>query len=165
MGSYDWGKAEVCAWIREHFAPDATILDVGASDGKWHRLLPEYKNMDAVEIFKPHMRSLTGYRYAYNADIRTFEYSWYDLILFGDVIEHLSVPDAQRVLEDARPRCRELIVAVPYLYPQGPAYGNPWETHLQPDLTAERFRQRYPKLEVLHDTGRNYAYWHKGPAL
>ena len=161
MGSYDYGKTEVCAWIREHFARDAEILDVGASDGKWRQLLPEYPNMDAVEIFRPHLKNLGGYRQPFIADIRDFAYSWYDLIIFGDVIEHLSVPDAQRVLAYARPRCRDMIVAVPYLYPQGPAYGNPYEIHLQPDLTAERFRQRYPGFEVLHDPGHNYGYWHK----
>ena len=49
MGSYDFGKSEVCAWIRAHFPRTSTILDVGAGDGKWRRLLREYETMDAVE--------------------------------------------------------------------------------------------------------------------
>ena len=55
MSSYDYGKPEVCAWIRRHFPPETTILDVGACDGKWRRLLPEYPNMDAVEAFEPNL--------------------------------------------------------------------------------------------------------------
>ena len=162
MSSWDCGKAEVCAWIREHFAPDAFILDVGACDGKWRRLLPEYQNMDAVEAFAPHCEKIAGmYRTVYNADATRFVYSQYDLIIFGDVIEHMSVPDAQKVLQYARPRCRDLIVGVPYLYPQAAFGGNPWEEHKQPDLTAEIFAERYPELEVLVRPVDNYCYYHK----
>ena len=41
MSSYDYGKPEICAWVRKHFPRSSTILDVGACDGKWRRLLPE----------------------------------------------------------------------------------------------------------------------------
>lgn len=51
MGSYDFGKDEVRQWVRNNFPSSAQVLDVGACDGKWRRLLPEYPNMDAVEVF------------------------------------------------------------------------------------------------------------------
>lgn len=162
MGSYNCGKPEVVAWIRENFGRDSTVLDVGAGDGKWKGLLPEFPNMDAVEIYEPNAKKLEGYRKVYTADIRGFEYESYDLIIFGDVIEHLSVEDAQAVLEYAKPRCRDMVVAVPFLYPQGEMYGNPNEVHIQDDLTAELFEERYPGFEVLHDTPLNYCYYHKG---
>lgn len=161
MGSYDYGKKEVYAWIRENFPADSTILDVGAGDGKWRYALREYPKMDAVEIYEPHMRWLTGYRKAYCADIRNFEYGRYDLIIFGDVIEHLNAPDARAVLEYAMPRCRDLIVAVPWRYPQDALYGNPYEIHVQDDLTPALFAERYPGLAVLHDPGHGYCYYHK----
>ena len=44
MSSYAYGKAEVCDWVRMRFAADASVLDVGACDGNWRRLLPEYRN-------------------------------------------------------------------------------------------------------------------------
>lgn len=162
MPSYDVGKPEVCAWIRKKFKPCVEILDVGACDGKWRSLLPEYENMDAVEAWEPNCINIAPlYRTVFHKDIAEFEYGHYDLIIFGDVIEHMDVETAQRVLKYAAERCTDMIVAVPFLYPQGAIYGNPWEIHKQPDLTPEIFAERYPDFEVLHDTGENYCFYHK----
>lgn len=160
MSSYYFGKDIVCAWIRENFSAGAEILDVGACDGIWRKLLPEY-TMDAVEIHGPNADRLHGYRKVFRRDVDGLDYVHYDLIIFGDVIEHMDVEKAQRVLAYARPRCRDMVVAVPFLYPQDAFGGNPWEKHLQPDLTAEIFAARYPGFSVLCDTGLNYCYYHK----
>lgn len=160
MSSYGFGKDIVCAWIRENFSAGAEILDVGACDGIWRKLLPEY-TMDAVEIHGPNADRLHGYRKVFRRDVDGLDYEHYDLIIFGDVIEHMDVEKAQRVLAYARPRCRDMVVAVPFLYPQDAFGGNPWEKHLQPDLTAEIFAVRYPGFSVLCDTGMNYCYYHK----
>lgn len=160
MSSYYFGKDIVCAWIRENFSAETEILDVGACDGIWRQLLPEY-TMDAVEIHGPNADRLHGYRKVFRRDVDGLAYEHYDLIIFGDVIEHMDVEKAQRVLAYARPRCRDMVVAVPFLYPQDAFGGNPWEKHLQPDLTAEIFAARYPGFSVLCDTGLNYCYYHK----
>lgn len=163
MGSYGIGKPEVCAWIRENFHMNATVLDVGACDGIWQEMLPEY-DMDAVEAFGPNAERLTQqgkYINVYQTDVKDFEYDWYDLIIFGDVIEHMNVETAQKVLAYAHHRCRDMIIAVPFLYEQGPIYGNPYEEHLQPELTAELFAQRYPAYEPLVHPVPNYCYYHK----
>lgn len=160
MSSYYFGKDIVCAWIRENFSAGAEILDVGACDGIWRKLLPEY-TMDAVEIHGPNADRLHDYRKVFRRDVDGLDYEHYDLIIFGDVIEHMDVEKAQRVLAYARPRCRDMVVAVPFLYPQDAFGGNPWERHLQPDLTAEIFAARYPGFSVLCDTGLNYCYYHK----
>ena len=161
MASCDLGKEWVCGWIRENFPQNAKILDVGACDGKWRKLLPEY-TMDAVEAFLPNCERIsTLYRVTFNADVSELKYDDYDLIIFGDVIEHMSVEAAQKTLIYADTHCRDMIVAVPYLFKQGPLYGNPWEVHKQDDLTAENFAERYPKLAVLYDTNQNYCFYHK----
>ena len=162
MSSYFYGKPEICAWIRKWFPWDAEILDVGACDGLWRRLLPDFPNMDAVEAYAPHLPDLEGYRQAFLADIRAFEYDYYDLIIFGDIIEHLTPNEARVVLEYARPRCRDLIIAVPYQYEQGAIYGNPYEVHVQDDLTPEIFQTRYPGFEVLLRAADDYCYYRKG---
>ena len=96
--SYPYGKTEVATWIRQSF-PDAVILDVGAGEGTWHELLPEYV-MDAVEIWEPVAAALEGYRNVIVKDIISYRYRRdYDLIIFGDVLEHMSVSDAQKVIE------------------------------------------------------------------
>ena len=119
--------------------------------------------MDAVEIFRPNI-ILHDLRNRYNqvwcADIIGFEYEWYDLIIFGDVIEHMSVENAQKVLEYAKPQCEDMIVAVPYLYRQDEIYGNPWEKHIQNDLTDKIFNQRYKGFAPLWKNNE-YGYYHK----
>ena len=161
MGSYDYGKQEICRWVLEHFPAEATILDVGACNGKWRELLPGY-TMDAVEIFKPYADRLTGYRKVYVGDVFDYWYQWYDLIIFGDVIEHMSVQKAQTSIAYARTRCADMIIAVPFMYSQDEVDGNKWQRHIQDDLTPERFAKRYAGFEPLyHDEAHKYCYYHK----
>lgn len=162
MGSYPYGKPDVCTWVRKNFQRGSVLLDVGACDGKWRELLPEY-TMDAVEIFEPYARKLKGYRNVFVMDVAELEYDWYDLVIFGDVVEHMTVEQAQTVLEYAKGHCRDMVVAVPWLYEQGEVDGNKWQAHLQSDLTPELFAERYPGFEVLVDPGNGYCYYHKKP--
>ena len=163
MGSHEFGKTQVCGWIRKNFTRGCSILDVGACDANWRIRLRDYENMDAVEIFEYNYAYCRPYyRNAWNIDINDFEYGYYDLIIFGDVIEHMTVEDAQKVLKYAWTRCKDMIVAVPFLYVQDEMYGNKYEKHIQDDLTPELFNERYPGFEKLYDTGMNYCYYHKG---
>lgn len=163
MGSYSFGKLEVVQWIKCNFPLDASILDVGACDAAWRKYLLEYENMDCVEAFKFNwVYCKMWYRQAFLSDVKDLEYDHYDLIIFGDVIEHMDVETAQKVIEYAWPRCNDMIIAVPWEFKQGELYGNPYERHIQDDLTPEIFNQRYPGFTVLHDTGENYCYFHKG---
>ena len=165
MASFDYGKIEIVNYIYQHFAPGSTCLDVGACDGKWYELLGHYLTMDAVEIWTPNIiehRLESKYRHVYNCGALEYHYSWYDLIIFGDVIEHMSIGDAQAVLRWARSRCRDLIIGVPFNYPQDAIYGNPYEEHIQPDLTHGVFSERYPGYELLCQPIPGYAYYHKG---
>lgn len=166
MASYDYGKDEIVSYIYQNFAPSSTCLDVGACDGKWQWMLGHYLTMDAVEIFEPNVvkhRLREKYRRTWICDIDDFKYNYYDLIIFGDVIEHMEVEKAQRVLEYAKTRCRDMIIGVPFLYKQGALYGNIYERHIQDDLTAEVFKERYSGLEVLIQPTSDYCYYHKAP--
>lgn len=164
MSSYDYGKDQVVAWIRQRFAPGDTCLDVGACDGKWHDLLGDYLTMDAVEIWEPNIDChglRNKYNHVYASDIDGLQYGRYDLIIFGDVIEHMDTDKAQRVLSYAYERCRDMVIGVPFRYYQEAIYGNPYERHIQDDLTPELFDERYPGYELLIQPRRDYAYYHK----
>lgn len=159
--SFKLGKREVCEWVRSHFTPDDEILDVGAGCGTWRDLLHEYRNMDAVEIFPNTAVEIRHkYRKVFCADVVNHRFTWYDLIIFGDVLEHMTVEDAQAVLAYTKGRCRDVLIAVPFLYPQGECYGNPWERHIQDDLTPELFNERYPGFEAVF-LATNYGYFHR----
>ena len=167
MASLDTGKKETVSWICNHFSKGSTCLDVGACDGKWGLLLNDYLIMDGVEIYKPNIEKhmlWNIYRKVFDCDIKDLTYNQYDLIIFGDVLEHMSVEDAQKVLEYAWPRCRDLIVAVPYQWVNRSHYGNPWEVHIQDDLTPENVLERYPKLKPLFIYER-YGYYTKGDLI
>lgn len=160
MSSYDLGKQEAFTWIRQNFPEGSEILDVGACDGKWADMLNQYYTMDAVEAYQPNAERILGkYRTIYANDVCGLEYPEYDLIIFGDVIEHMTVEEAQQVIAYAKTRCTDMIVSVPWQYRQGMLYGNPFEIHRQDDLTMEIFNERYPGFEPIVEFN-DYCYFH-----
>lgn len=162
--SYNDFKPEIKNWIVKNFKNDSTILDVGPGCGTyWNLLHDHFTNIDAVEVFKPNIDDFnleTKYSNVFNIDIKDFKYEYYDLIIFGDILEHLEIKEAQNVLDYAYDRCKNLIVAVPYMLPQKPIYGNKYEEHKQPDLTQKNVLERYPKLKLLYGNSR-YGYYIK----
>ena len=161
-GSFQYFKSEIKEYLKRQYKGDIKILDVGAGSGTYFNLLSDYfTNMEAVEIFKPNIDKYEldkKYTRVYNADIRDFKYDYYDLIIFGDVIEHLEVEEAQKVLEYAKDRCQNMVVSVPYEYPQDEFEGNLYEIHKQADLTPRNVLERYPYLELLYGNNE-YGYY------
>ena len=162
--SYDYFKKDIGEYLKKNFKKSAKVLDVGAGRGTYYNLLGDYfKNMDAVEIFDPNIKKYKlkdKYSLVFNENIVDFKYDFYDIIIFGDIIEHLEVEDAQKVLEYAKDRCREMIVAVPYHYVQGEIEKNVYEIHKQDDLTHLLMQERYPYLELLYGNSV-YGYYIK----
>lgn len=163
-GSYNCYKTEVAQYLKDNFSKDATILDVGAGCGTYYYYLKDYfSDMDAVEAFQPNIDKYKleeKYKNVYNVNILDFNYVYYDIIIFGDVLEHLTVDEAQSVLAYALNRCKEVIVAVPYMYKQGMIEDNIYEIHKQDDLTPENMLIRYPQLKLLYST-KEYGYYIK----
>lgn len=164
MKSYPYFKKEIASYLIDRFSRDSSVLDVGAGDGVYYDLIGDYfRNIDAVEIYMPNIKKYKlewKYRTVYNTDIREFKYEQYDIIIFGDVLEHLEVEEARKVLEYALKRCREVVVAVPYCYKQGEIEGNRYEIHKQDDLTEEKMLERYPYLKLLYGN-EEYGYYIK----
>jgi len=123
-----------------------------------------------VEIFKPNAAKILDlYDEFFVGSISHYSYGYYyyDIVILGDVIEHMEVAAAQYVIDYACSNAKaDVIVGVPYKYKQGPIYGNPWERHIQDDLTPELMAERYPRLELMFEAAPDYAYYHKiGGAL
>lgn len=165
MSSYLMGKEMIRDIIRRDLPKGSTALDVGACDGAYFELLHDHLIMDAVEVWAPNVEqyNLTGrYREVFVKNIKDVSYDYYDLVIFGDVIEHMTVEDAQSVLEYAKQHSREIIVAVPYQYKQGALYGNPFERHIQDDLTEDVFLERYKGFTVsIPYFNYGYFVWRK----
>lgn len=163
--SYDYFKQDIREYLLNKFDPSAKVLDVGAGCGTYYNLLNDYfKRIDAVEVFRPNIDNYdlkSKYRKVFNANIKDFKYENYDIVIFGDIIEHLEVNEAQKVLEYAYNHSKEMIVAVPYELEQGIEEDNIYEIHKQPDLTQKNMKERYPMLKefIKNDV---YGYYIKG---
>lgn len=162
--SFSYFKENIRDYLERTFTENARVLDVGAGSGTYYNLLHDYfKIIDGVEVFKPNIDKYeleSKYNRIYNVDIKDFNYDFYDIIIFGDILEHLEVEEAQKVLKYALERCREVIVAVPYCYKQGIEYDNVYEIHKQDDLTPANMQERYPELELLYGNSE-YGYYIK----
>ena len=157
--SYDYGKNDVKHHFEIHIPITAKILDVGPGVGTYSNLLtPSGYKLDCLEIFP---RYITDYDLVekYNkvmvGDIRKFDFDEYEYLIMGDVLEHLTFEESIKFLNQVKSSNQKCLVAVPYLLEQGEEYGNPYETHHQPDLTPEIMFKRYPFLRLLI---RNNAY-------
>lgn len=130
--SYPQGKREIKDFLLKRLKPNDKICDVGPGEGTYYNLLGSNFDWTGVEIWHDTVEFLKNkYNKIYEADIRNFNYPEdYDLIIFGDILEHLSIEDAQRVLKEARKHTKAIMVAVPYCLKQGSLYGNKAETHI-----------------------------------
>ena len=160
MSSYRAGKEYVSLYLRSHFPKGSKCLDVGCCEGFWFDMLSDWFDMDGVEVWRPNVQQyllFDKYTNLFVKNITEFNYPYdYDVIIFGDIIEHLSVEEAQVVLKTAQSHAKEVIVAVPFLYPQGEKNGNKYEIHKQADLTEEIFAQRYPDFVQLWPNTRPF---------
>jgi len=141
-------------FLTSHFSKKSRILDVGPGAGKYSDLLPGY-SLDCVEVHEPYVARFNlqeKYHQIFICHISDFpleEYQ-YDLVIFGDILEHLSIHEAQDILRRVHATGARSFIAVPYLYEQESIDGNYDETHLQPSLTPELMLERYPDIHLFH---------------
>ena len=88
-----------------------------------------------MEIFEPYVdRFMLRHRYhdLIVADVRDLNpFPPADLVIFGDVLEHMPAHDARVVWDRARQVAWRLVIGIPVRpYPQGESEGNPWEAHV-----------------------------------
>ena len=163
MASYNRGKKQVCKMLKDRFQIGDRVLDVGACNGKWYNLLSNYFVMDAVEVWKPNIlrhNLLKKYNKLFYKDICECDDFNYNIIIMGDILEHLSVKQAQAIIKKMYNECDELVVAVPYKIKKGTLWFNPYERHIQCDLTHEIFMKRYSGFKLFWGDKR-YGYYIK----
>jgi len=158
--SYPYFKQEIKEFIQRRVPKMGKVLDVGPGEGTYAKLLPEY-NMDCVEIYAPYIEEYKLhdlYGKVINDNVLNVNMSEYDFIILGDVLEHLDSTDAQILIHNIVCSGRECMVSVPYMMEQGEWGGNIHETHLQPDLTPEVMKERYPSLRLVYGN-EQYGYY------
>ncbi len=161
--SYSFFKPEIKEFFKHKIDKSLKILDVGPGQGTYGKLLADLGyEIDAIEIHGDYVDQFKLWDYygiIHIGNICDFDYSQYDFIILGDVLEHLSVEDGQKLITDITDSGKECLVAVPYMMEQnGEDYGNIYETHLQADLSPEVIKNRYPQLIELY-TNELYGYY------
>lgn len=156
---YDWAGLLVRDYVLTHYDPDTTVLDVGAGQGKYRILLRTYPHVDGCEVWEPTV-DREGLRDLYRTVIVDDVVNvvngaaWnasvgYDLVIMGDVLEHLAHEDAAYVVDRILEVGADVIVVVPYVYPQDEEDGNVYQRHIQDQLTPELMSSMYPTLELI----------------
>jgi hypothetical protein len=168
--SSTFAKLEIQNHFDKNFSREIKILDVGPGAGMYSALLSCFSpilgysldfKLDCLEIWEPYVYEFNlknFYNNVYIGDIRNFDFLKYDYIILGDILEHLNTKDAQKIINTICDNNQKCLVAVPYLWEQGPVFDNPYEEHLQPDLTHALMLERYPSLHLLFGN-EGYGYY------
>lgn len=136
MEGKDWIRARVLGLS----STPVTVLDIGPGVGTYAKLLagPAVSRLTGIEIWEPYVHT---YRLAEHydeiivGDAREVELPTSDVVVLGDVAEHMSREDAVRLWERAGAAARRAVyLSIPIVhYEQHAIEGNPHEHHVVPD--------------------------------
>lgn len=147
------------------------IVDVGAGQGTYAEALDGLPvTLEAVEAWGPSVERLRArgrYRSIYAQDIREAGgrglYQGVDLVIFGDVLEHLTIHDAHVVWDKAYEWAKFVMASVPNSpYPQGAIDGNHLEEHLILDPVRELIPHLPEPFAVYEYPVTNMYIWKRG---
>lgn len=157
LSLHDYAGNLISKMVRLNVPSNEKLLDIGAGWGKYRWLLPEYE-MDAVDIWEPYVEKHkldAYYDTVFITNAADFAYPRrYGAIIMGDVLEHLTVEEAQKLVRAACEHSDFVFIATPFEMEQAEVEGNPHEAHIQPDLTEYVMAKRYPELELFDTFGR-----------
>jgi hypothetical protein len=148
--SYEEGKP----WIIERImrTHPRRVLDVGAGCGTYRtllRLAGYAGTIDAIEVWRPYIdrfHLLDRYDDVYEQDVREWRmqhFEGYDVVIFGDVLEHMSAEDAVRVWNRAMIAPMR-VLSIPIIhYPQGDLNNNPYEIHVDAHWSHDRVLEAF----------------------
>ena len=149
------GKNVALGWSQQ-IAP-ATVVDIGVGEGTYAKLMRDKRaRWTAVEAWEPYVDQF-GLNNLYDevvvADARHLNWPAFraDLVITGDVLEHMTRDDATALLRRIRQGATNLIVSVPVLHlPQGAVNGNPYERHVD-HWTATQMRTELEQYGTVQD--------------
>ena len=143
-------SAEGKQWIRskvEGLGAEApvTVLDIGPGVGTYAKLLagPSVSHLAAIEIHEPYVATYRLHDYYDEVrvgDARVVEFPESDVIVLGDVAEHMTEPEAVALWAKSRSAARRAVyLSIPIVhYPQHEIEGNVHEIHVVDDWDHDR---------------------------
>lgn len=147
----------------------ASVLDVGAGMGTYAKILyPFIPNLiiDAIEVWQPYIEKYQlkdKYRNVYAIDARKHNDYNYDLVIFGDVLEHMPKDDAIQLWEKVSQQAQFALISIPIVHmPQHIIDGNPYEVHEEEDWSVESVLEEFKGIveyKAFAETGIFIAYF------
>jgi len=150
LGTSNWQQIPFCVELLMKIEPER-VLDVGVGFGRWGIIVREFcdvwfarvpqnewaVHVEGIEAFEQNLASYHKdfYDVIHIGDaaklMDRLEGQW-DVVIFGDVIEHFTKDEGRRLLDLALERSRYVIVNVPLgeQWEQEDKYGNEYERHL-----------------------------------
>jgi mannosyltransferase OCH1-like enzyme len=132
-----------------------TVLDVGAGQGVYldliRAVLPEDVFVHAVEVWDPYIKQFNlaaRYDKLFQMDVREMETFDYDLVILGDVLEHMPEKDAVELWDRISKDAKYAIISIPIIhYHQDAINGNPYEVHVEEDWNTERVLKTFKGIK------------------
>jgi hypothetical protein len=131
-----------------------TVLDCGAGAGTYLDLIKS--NMGngvivlGVEAWYPSIIKYSleeRYDFIYPVDVRTITDFKFDLVILGDILEHMSIEDATTLWSKIAKDATCALISIPIIhYPQGAVDDNPYEVHVEEDWTTEKVLQNFSNI-------------------
>lgn len=178
MGTSNWKNISYNIGLVRKINPK-TILDVGIGFGRWGILFREFlevwdsgiyngrweRIIDGVEIYSGYIKDYHKYFYnsIYIMDALDFLRNLdkqYDLINFGDIIEHFEKKEGEELIELALEKSRFVLITVPIgkHWPQEGTLQNPYEEHKSIWYNRDFLKYKHNKIKSFEDfTKRNYS--------
>lgn len=134
-------------WTRERIRAlgPVSVLDVGAGAGTYATLLAEVPTtgLTALEVFEPYVHTYRLhelYDEVLLGDARTTDLPTADVVILGDVAEHMEQVEAQHLWARAAQAARRAVyLSIPIVhYPQGALEHNHHEVHVVDDWDHDK---------------------------
>lgn len=156
-------------WMLQRLAqvnPDS-MLDIGCGSGTYSHLIHNHYPHAAligIEVWEPYVQRFNLndlYDELIVGDVREVDpLPNADVVILGDVLEHMTTDDAVKVWDRARMAARKAVyLSIPIVhYPQGECEGNPHEAHVVDDYTHQRILDTFPGITAQW-TGREIGVY------
>lgn len=159
-GSLRNGKETIVNWVKS-LDNINTIVDVGAGAGTYYNLFVKEFNMlvnsrwIGLEVWQPTIDRWgidKFYTSVINEDARTFDWtsiSNIDLVIMGDVLEHMKKEEAVALVDKVLDNSRYGIISIPVKHwPQGAINDNPYEVHVKDDWSHREAMETFSKYII-----------------
>lgn len=139
---FEWSINKIADNLQENRL--TTIIDVGVGAGLWEEYLKPYRDrifLWGIEVWTPYLQEfnlLQRYDLMCCMDARQINNWAADIVIFGDILEHMPLEDAVALWDRAGTQSQHRLLAIPTVYyPQGHIHDNPYEAHVTENWTHE----------------------------